>query len=100
MAQASNILRHHLRSFVYAPKAKAVRPQAALSILYKLNKVLFASDVEKAHSPLTHLEICGTVVNVNGCTYVFIVYTAISWGVCAVSYRIPPVHAKLRTAHI
>ena len=100
MAQASNILRHHSRSFVYAPKAKAVRPQAALSILHKTYRVLFESDVEKAHSSLTHLEICGIVVNVNGCTCVFIVYTAISWGVCAASSRIPPVHAKLRTAHI
>ena len=47
-----------------------------------------------------HLEICGIVVNVNGCTYVFIVYTAISWSVCAASDRMPPVHAKLRTAYI
>lgn len=63
MAQASNILRHHLRSFVYAPKAKAVRPQAALSILYKACRVLFASNVEKAHSSLTHLEICGITLS-------------------------------------
>ena len=100
MADASNIFRQYSRSFVYVPKAKAVRPQIVLSILHKAHGVFFASDVEKAHSSLTHLEICGIVVNVNGCTYVFIVYTAISWSVCAVSYRIPPVHAKLRTAHI
>lgn len=101
MAQASNILRHHLRSFVYAPKAKAVRPQAALSILYKACRVLFASNVEKAHSSLTHLEICGIdIVNVSGCAYVFIVYTAISWSVYTASDRMPPVHAKLRTAYI
>ena len=78
MADASNIFRQYSRSFVYAPKAKSVRPQAVLSILYKVSRVLFASDVEKVHSSLTHLEICGIVVNVNGCTYVFIVYTAIS----------------------
>ena len=95
MADASNIFRQYSQSFVYVPKAKAVRPQAALSILYKAYRVLFASDVEKVHSSLTHLEICGIVVNVNGCTYVFIVYT-----VCAASDRMPPVHAKLRTAYI
>ena len=78
MADASNIFRQYSQSFVYVPKAIAVRSQAALSILYKACRVLFASDVEKAHSSLTHLEICGIVVNVNGCTYVFIVYTAIS----------------------
>ena len=100
MADASNIFRQYSRSFVYAPKAKAVQSQAALSILHKDNRGFFASDVEKAHSPLTHLEICGIVVNVNGCTYVFIVYTAISWSVCAASDRMPPVHAKLRTAYI
>ena len=100
MAQASNILRHHSRSFVYAPKAKAVRPQAALSILHKTYRVLFESDVEKVHSSLTHLEICGIVVNVNGCTCVFIVCIAISRCVCTASDRIPPVHAKLRTAYI
>ena len=76
MADASNIFRQYSQSFVYVPKA--VRSQAALSILYKAYRVLFASDVEKVHSSLTHLEICGIVVNVNGCTYVFIVYTAIS----------------------
>ena len=100
MADASNIFRQYSQSFVYVPKAKAVRPQAVLSILHKVYRVLFASDVEKVHSSLTHLEICGIVVNVNGCTYVFIVYTAISWSVCAASDRIPPVHAKLRTAYI
>ncbi len=100
MAQASNILRQYSRSFVYAPKAKAVRSQAALSISHKAYRVLFKSDVEKAYSSLTHLEMCGIVVNVNGCTCVFIVYTAISWGVCAASDRIPPVHAKLRAAYI
>lgn len=78
MADASNIFRQYSRSFVYVPKAKAVRPQVVLSILHKAHGVLFASDVEKAHSSLTHLEICGIVVNVNGCAYVFIVYTAIS----------------------
>ena len=100
MADASNIFRQYSQSFVYAPKAKAVRSQATLSILYKAYMVLFASDVEKAHSSLTHLEICGIVVNVSGCAYVFIVYTAISWSVCAASDRMPPVHAKLRTAYI
>lgn len=45
MADASNIFRQYSQSFVYVSKAKAVRPQAALSILYKDNKVLFASDV-------------------------------------------------------
>ena len=85
---------------MYVPKAKAVQSQAALSISHKASVVLFAPDVEKAHSPLTHLEICGIVVNVNGCTYVFIIYTAISWSVCAASDRMPPVHAKLRTAYI
>ena len=75
MADASNIFRQYSQSFVYVPKAKAVRPQAALSILHKAYRVLFASDVEKVHSSLTHLEICGIVVNVNGCTYVFIVYS-------------------------
>ena len=78
MADTSNIFRQYSQSFVYAPKAKAVRSQAALYILHKISRVLFASNVEKAHSSLTHLEICGIVVNVNGCTYVFIVYTAIS----------------------
>ena len=100
MADASNIFRQYSRSFVYVPKAKSVRSQAALSILYKAYRVLFASDVEKVHSSLTHLEICGIVVNVNGCTCVFIVYIAISWSVCATSDRMPPVHAKLRTAYI
>ena len=100
MADASNIFRQYSQSFVYAPKAKAVRPQAALSILYKACRALFASNVEKAHSSLTHLEICGIVVNVNGCAYVFIVYTAISWSVYTASDRMPPVHAKLRTAYI
>ena len=100
MADASNIFRQYSQSFVYAPKAKAVRSQATLSILYKAYRVLFASDVEKAHSSLTHLEICGIVVNVSGCAYVFIVYTAISWSVYTASDRMPPVHAKLRTAYI
>ena len=100
MADASNIFRQYSQSFVYAPKAKAVRLQAVLCILYKAYRVLFASDVEKVYSSLTHLEMCGIVVNVNGCTCVFIVYTAISWGVCAASDRIPPVHAKLRAAYI
>ena len=100
MADASNIFRQYSQSFVYVSKAKAVQSQAVLSILYKVSMVLFASNVEKAHSSLTHLEICGIVVNVNGCTYVFIVYTAISWSVCAASDRMPPVHAKLRTAYI
>lgn len=45
MADASNIFRQYSRSFVYAPKAKAVRPQAVLSILYKVSRVLFASNV-------------------------------------------------------
>ena len=63
MADASNILRHHSRSFVYVPEAKAVRPQAALSILHKAYRVLFASNVEKAHSSLTHLEICGITLS-------------------------------------
>ena len=40
------------------------------------------------------------IVNVSGCAYVFIVYTAISWSVYTASYRMPPVHAKLRTAYI
>lgn len=100
MADASNIFRQYSQSFVYVPKAKAVRPQAVLSILHKVYRVLFASDVEKVHSSLTHLEICGIVVNVNGCTYVFIVYTTISWSVYTASDRMPPVHAKLRTAYI
>ena len=100
MADASNILRQYSRSFVYAPKAKAMQSQAVLSLLYKDNRVLFASDVEKVHSPLRHLEICGIVVNVNGCTCVFIVYIAISRCVCTASDRIPPVHAKLQAAYI
>ncbi len=100
MADASNIFRQYSQSFVYVPKAKAVRSQAVLSILHKVYRVLFASDVEKAHSSLTHLEICGIVVNVSGCAYVFIVYTAISWSVYTASDRMPPVHAKLRTAYI
>ena len=79
MADASNIFRQYSQSFAYVSKAKAVRPQAVLSILYKVSRVLFASNVEKAHSSLTHLEICGIdIVNVSGCAYVFIVYTAIS----------------------
>ena len=45
MADASNIFRQYSRSFVYVPKAKAVRPQAVLSILYKVSRVLFASNV-------------------------------------------------------
>ena len=100
MADASNIFRQYSQSFVYVSKAKAVRPQAVLSILYKVSRVLFASNVEKAHSSLTHLEICGIVVNVSGCAYVFIVYTAISWSVYTASDRMPSVHAKLRTAYI
>ena len=63
MADASNIFRQYSRSFVYAPKAKAVQPQAVLSILYKVSMVLFASNVEKAHSSLTHLEICGITLS-------------------------------------
>lgn len=63
MADASNIFRQYSQSFVYAPKATAVRPQAALSILYKACRVLFASNVEKAHSSLTHLEICGITLS-------------------------------------
>lgn len=63
MADASNIFRQYSQSFVYVPKAKAVRPQAALSILYKAYRVLFASNVEKAHSSLTHLEICGITLS-------------------------------------
>ena len=100
MADASNIFRQYSQSFVYVPKAKAVQSQAALSISHKASVVLFAPDVEKAHSPLTHLEICGIVVNVNGCTCVFIVCIAISRCVCTASDRIPPVHAKLRAAYI
>ena len=42
MADASNIFRQYSRSFVYAPKAKSVRPQAVLSILYKVSRVIFA----------------------------------------------------------
>ena len=45
MADASNIFRQYSQSFVYVSKAKAVRPQAALSILYKTYRVLFASNV-------------------------------------------------------
>ena len=63
MAQASNIFRQYSQSFVYVSKAKAVRPQAALSILHKAYRVLFAPDVEKAHSSLTHLEICGITLS-------------------------------------
>ena len=63
MADASNIFRQYSRSFVYAPKAKTVRPQAALSILSKAYRVLFALNVEKAHSSLTHLEICGITLS-------------------------------------
>ena len=63
MADASNIFRQYSQSFVYVSKAKAVRPQAALSILHKACRVLFASDVEKAHSSLTHLEICGITLS-------------------------------------
>ena len=63
MADASNILRQYSRSFVYAPKAKAMQSQAVLSILYKVSRVLFASNVEKAHSSLTHLEICGITLS-------------------------------------
>ena len=63
MADASNIFRQYSQSFVYVSKAKAVRPQAALSILYKACMVLFASNVEKAHSSLTHLEICGIALS-------------------------------------
>ena len=63
MADTSNIFRQYSQSFVYAPKAKAVRPQAALYILYKMSRVLFASNVEKAHSSLTHLEICGITLS-------------------------------------
>lgn len=100
MAHAFSILRQYSRSFGYVPKAKAVRSQAALSILHKAYRGFFESDVEKAHSSLTHLEICGIVVNVNGCAYVFTVYTAISWSVYTASDRMPPVHAKLRTAYI
>lgn len=101
MAQASNILRHHLRSFVYAPKAKAVRPQAALSILYKACRVLFCIKCRKS---TFFIDAFGNmwyyIVNVSGCAYVFIVYTAISWSVYTASDRMPPVHAKLRTAYI
>ena len=100
MADASNIFRQYSQSFVYVPKAKAVQSQAALSISHKASVVLFAPDVEKAHSPLTHLEICGIVVNVNGCTCVFIDCIAISRFVFTASDRIPPVHAKLRAAYI
>ena len=63
MADASNIFRQYSQSFVYVPKAKAVQPQAALSILYKAYRALFASDVEKVHSSLTHLEICGITLS-------------------------------------
>lgn len=63
MADASNIFRQYSRSFVYAPKAKSVRPQAILSILYKVSRVIFASNVEKVHSSLTHLEICGITLS-------------------------------------
>ena len=41
MADASNIFRQYSQSFVYVP-AKAVRLKAALSILYKAYRVLFA----------------------------------------------------------
>ena len=63
MADASNIFRQYSRSFVYAPKAKSVRPQAILSILHKVSRVIFASNVEKVHSSLTHLEICGITLS-------------------------------------
>lgn len=63
MADASNIFRQYSQSFVYAPKAKAVQSQAALYILYKISMALFASNVEKAHSSLTHLEICGITLS-------------------------------------
>ena len=63
MADASNIFRQYSQSFVYVSKAKTVRPQAALSILHKAYRVLFASNVEKAHSSLTHLEICGITLS-------------------------------------
>ena len=59
MADASNIFRQYSQSFAYVSKAKAVRPQAVLSILYKVSRVL----VEKAHSSLTHLEICGITLS-------------------------------------
>ena len=101
MADASNIFRQYSQSFVYVPKAKAVRPQAALSILYKAMQGSFCIRCRKS---TFFIDAFGNmwyyVVNVSGCAYVFIVYTAISWSVCAASDRMPPVHAKLRTAYI
>lgn len=79
MADASNIFRQYSQSFAYVSKAKAVRPQAVLSILYKVSRVLFASNVEKS---TFFIDAFGNmwyyIVNVSGCAYVFIVYTAIS----------------------
>lgn len=101
MADASNIFRQYSQSFVYVSKAKAVRPQAALSILYKEYRVLFCIKCIKS---TFFIDAFGNmwyyIVNVNGCAYVFIVYTAISWSVYTASDRMPPVHAKLRTAYI
>ena len=41
MADASNIFRQYSQSFVYVSKAKAVRSQAALSILHKAYRGFF-----------------------------------------------------------
>ena len=63
MADASNIFRQYSQSFVYVPKAKAVRPQAVLSSTFFID----------AFGNMWYY-----IVNVSGCAYVFIVYTAIS----------------------
>lgn len=101
MADASNIFRHYSQSFVYVSKAKAVRPQAALSILYKTYGGSFCIKCIKSTFFIDAFRnMWYYIVNVNGCAYVFIVYTAISWSVYTASDRMPPVHAKLRTAYI
>ena len=98
MADASNIFRQYSQSFVYVSKAKA-----ASRIVHFIQSIQ-GSFCIKCRKSTFFIDAFGNmwyyIVNVSGCAYVFIVYTAISWSVYTASDRMPPVHAKLRTAYI
>ena len=101
MAQASNILRQSFAVICVCAKSKS---RAAASRIVHFVQSIQGSFCIKCRKSTFFIDAFGNmwyyIVNVSGCAYVFIVYTAISWSVYTASDRMPPVHAKLRTAYI
>ena len=95
MADASNIFRQYSQSFVLCQKQK---PCGRKPIVHFIQSEQ-GSFCIKCRKSTFFIDAFGNmwyyIVNVSGCAYVFIVYTAISWSVYTASDR-----AKLRTAYI